>query len=225
MMLQRPTHKPNFGRSMPLNVLLGGEQELARVEHEMPRECIVHLGDTASMFNVKTNNLPIVKVQFGTGGVNSEMRLLVPVRCSVLHVVAQVVIVRAVLIQDEGIDPAVNARFSAHVGYGTPRRGEQTEVLRLGVNDFLEYRLLPFTTHVSLSALSTQAPHYKWLNVTDQAVDALGTSVNGYPIPFGAFADEFPQVQPIPIAERYCNSLQLHTQVLTDIRITQHYTL
>lgn len=226
--------KPNFGRSFPLRVLLGSEQEVARVEHESPRDFCVQLGDTNSMFDITSPNMPFVTLLYGNGGVgNVTQRLDVPVRGSVYHVVASTLVVRAKLIQDEGATPDENARFSANIGYGRPSYGQTTQELSIGTGAFADVRLLPWVTSLRVVARALTAgpfvdPSFDYINITSGGTGSVGTFTNPIEtaLDTGGAGVAFPQGFEIPIPYVYANGIRITNNdpgFFCEVRVTQYW--
>lgn len=189
---------PNWGRSYPMASVYGSEQEIARVDLPVPRDMTIMLGDIASMFLIGTHALPVVTIQYGTGGTANQTQIASTVRGSIYHVIAQSVVVRAFIAQSEAT-PASNARFQAMVGLGRPSTQTIThrvDVPAMGAGVDTDVRLLPWVNRISIrpdyTVTPATQPEIRWLAITEggatSAVNNLDISDFAAPvwIPYGS---------------------------------------
>lgn len=164
---------PNWGRSYPMSAVYGSEQEIARVDLPVPRDMTIMLGDTASMFVIGSHALPVVTIQYGTGGTANQTLIPATVRGSIYHVIAQSVVVRAIIKQSEAT-AAPNARFQAMVGLGRPStltHTERIDVPAMGAGVDTDVKLLPWVTSIEIrpeyTVTPATAPTIRWLSIVD----------------------------------------------------------
>jgi hypothetical protein len=175
-----------------MSAVYGSEQEIARVDLPVPRDMTIMLGDTSSAFLIGLSALPVVTIQYGTGGTANVTKIPARSLGSIYHVVAQSIVVRAFIAQSEATT-APNARFQAMVGLGRPSTQTYTQRIDVpasgaGVNT--DIRLLPWVTRVSI-----QPPDYftppatpadiSWLAIVDGGpTDAVGSEpITGFASP------------------------------------------